>query len=414
MQRMMALELKRVAGTRSTWVLAAGALLLSIVMALLVISFARYYYLDENGREATLSGVDGIRANRELSHPIEGKVTPELIRTVFETYHEVYDAYGEDIPQDVHLQKIYPVSKVLNRVREVYVDRSTGIPVPISEISPEAASGFYRQRTERLRDVMANEHKDAPDAQRQAVAMNEKVQTPFFYVYGIGNSDTSDYLTFCIFLMVMICTVLTAPIFSGDYQSGADDILRCTKHGQQRLAVVKLLSSILLTIGLFVVCVLTFILITYTAFGWNSLQTSLQIVRSAVSFAPLTVGEVNSLTMISGLLSLLATVSFTLFLSTKFNNSVTTLSAAIGACLLPTILWMVGSGSNLEKWVRFCLPSGGIGLGNSFYYELTEFSFLHLGKLSVWTPRVLVATASIEFFLFFFLAIRSYSQHEAS
>ena len=37
MKRMITLELKRVAKTRSTWMLAAGALLLSVIMALLVI-----------------------------------------------------------------------------------------------------------------------------------------------------------------------------------------------------------------------------------------------------------------------------------------------------------------------------------------------------------------------------------------
>ena len=417
MKRMMALELKRVAKTRSTWMLSVGALLLSVIMALLVISFARHYYLGENGMEAKLTGREAIQANQEMLKPIEGSLTPEKIQAAFETYHEVYEAYGAnmaDVPDDIYYQKIYPINFILDGVREVYVDKSTGIPVPLYEVSPEEAADFYEQRTERLGDYLSKKYKDAPDVARKALAINEKVETPFYYVYGLGDSDTTEYLTMCIFLLVMICAVIAAPIFSADYQSGADDILRCTKHGRWRLAVVKLLSAILLTTAIFTLCVTAFILISYAAFGWNSLKTTLQLAFSAITFVPLTIGEANMLIVFSGLLTFLSTVCFTLLLSTKFKNPLTTLGLAIGGCLLPTILSFAGSGANIENWIRLCLPSGGVGLRNSFFFELTDFNFLPLGPISVWTPYIIPVAAGIEIILFFTLAIRSYSRHEAS
>ncbi len=417
MNRMIALELKRVAKTRSTWILAAGALLLSIVMALMVISFARHWYLDENGTEARFTGRDAIHANQERQKPIEGELTPEKIQAAFEIYHEVYETYGaktENIPQDLYYQRIVPVNAILNRVREVYVDKSTGIPVPLYEISPEEAANFYGQRTERLADYLSQEYKDSPDAVEQALAINEKVKAPFYYIYGVGNSDTSEYLTICIFLLVMICAVIAAPIFSADYQSGADDILRCTKHGRRRLAVVKLLSAILLTTAIFAACVPAFILISYTAFGWESLKATLQLAFSAISFVPLTIGEANTLVVFSGLLTFLATVCFTLFLSTKFKNPTTVLGLALGSCLLPTILSFAGSGATIENWIRLCLPSGGVGLRNSFFYELIDFNFLSLGPVSVWTPYIIPVAAGIEIVVFFILAVRSYTRHEST
>ncbi|MGI6174984.1 MAG: ABC transporter permease subunit [Christensenellales bacterium] len=417
MKRMIALELKRVAKTRSTWILAAGALLLSIIMALLVISFARHWNLDESGTEVRLTGRDAIQANQEMLKPYEGELTPEKIRTVFETYHEVYETYGakiEDIPKDVYYQKISPINAILNSVREVYVDSSTCIPIPLYEISPEEAANFYEQRTKRLEGYLSQEYKDSPAAVQQALAINEKVEAPFYYVYGVGDSDTSEYLTMCIFLLVMLCTVIAAPIFSADYQSGADDILRCTKHGRRRLAVVKLLSALLLTTAIFAVCISTFILISYAAFGWVSLKATLQLAFSSISFVPLTVGEANTLVVFSGLLTFLATVCFTLFLSTKCKNPITVLGLALGGCLLPTILSFAGSGTSIENWIRLCLPSGGVGLRNSFFFELTEFNFLPLGSISVWTPYIIPVAAGIEIVVFFILAIRSYSRHEAA
>lgn len=415
MIRMIVLELKRVAKTRSTWILAASGLLLSVILAFVVISFARHYAIDENGREVILTGREAIRANQEMLKPIEGELTPEKIRAAFETYHEVYATYGartEDIPKDVYYQKRAPINRILYDVREVYVDKSNGVPLPLHEISPNEAANFYQQREERLAGYLSQEYKNAPNVAEQALAMNKKVNVPFHYVYGIGDSDTSEYLTMCIFLLVLISTVIATPIFSAEYQSGADDILRCTKHGRRHLAVVKLLSAILLTTAMFAVCLTAFILISYSAYGWSSLTTSFQLAFSSLSFIPLTIGEANAIVILSSLLTFLATVCFTLYLSTKFKNPITVLGLAIGGCLLPTILSVAGGGSNIEQWIRLCLPSGGVGLGNNYLFELADFHFLPLGSMRVWTPYIIPITAGIEIILFFILAIRSYSRHE--
>lgn len=180
------------------------------------------------------------------------------------------------------------------------------------------------------------------------------------------------------------------------------------------LAVVKMLSAILLTTAVFAVCVSAFVLIAYAAFGWESLKTTMQVVLSAVSFVSLTIGEVNGLVVLCGLLSFLATVCFTLFLSSNFKNPLTTLGLALGVCLLPTILSFAGSGAPVEDWIRLCLPSGGVGLNNSFFFELTDFNFLPLGSTHVWTPYIIPVAAGIEIILFFFFAMRAYSRHEAS
>jgi hypothetical protein len=298
-------------------------------------------------------------------------------------------------------------------VRAVYVDASTDTPIPLRDLSPEAAANFYTARTERLRQVLSDTYADRPEILTQALTMNAGVETPFTYKYGIGDSDSGDYLALCIFLLVMIATVMAAPTFSGGYQTGADDILRCTKHGRQHLAWIKMGAALLIVAGVFVVCTASFLAISCSAFGWESLATSLQAAFSAISFASLTVGEAYALVLLSGLLSLLATTCFTLFLSSLCKNPLTTLCAGIFVCLAPTVLSIAGSGSAIEQWLAVCLPSGGIGLTNSFFYELNGLNFLPLGRASIWTPFVIPVMAALESILFFWLAVRVYVRHEA-
>lgn len=47
-----------------------------------------------------------------------------------------------------------------------------------------------------------------------------------------------------IFLLAILCAVIVAPVFSTEYQTGADDIIRCTKNGRMRLATVKIASAV--------------------------------------------------------------------------------------------------------------------------------------------------------------------------
>lgn len=412
--KLLVLELKRVAKTRSTWWLAACALILCVILAFLVIAFTRYYYLDERGEEAYITGFDAIAQRNAMFAPIEGELTPDIIREAFETYHAVYAEYGEDIPLTVEYETLYPINMVLNRVREVFVNEATGVPLEAYEIPPEEAATYYERRSIRLESYMDYLYEESPAAVAYATNMNKAVSTPFVFNYGIGNSDAYEYLTICILLLVLICTVMVAPIFSAEYASGADDILRCTKHGRTRLALTKISAALLLGAGWFLLCIGVFLLIVSAAYGWDSLGASLQLIRSSLCFAPLTAGGFQGMVAAAGLLSFLAIISFTLLLSARLKSPLAVLGIAAAMILLPTIISFGGLGSNIENWVRLLLPSGGVGLRNSMFYELSGFTFLRLGPVCIWSPYVLAAAAALEIPLFCALAVKTYNRHKAA
>ena len=66
------------------------------------------------------------------------------------------------------------------------------------------------------------------------------------------------------------------------------------------------------------------------------------------------------------------------------------------------------TGGKLASWMRVLLPSGGLGGSNAFLYALTDFEFLKIGSLSVWTPWLLLVVPVLEIPLFLWLTVRSY------
>ena len=219
-----------------------------------------------------------------------------------------------------------------------------------------------------------------------------------------------DYQNIMGFLVLLFCVVIAAPVFSADYQSGADDILRCTRHGRRRLGVAKVLAALLVSGVSFVLCAAVYILIADSLFGWECLRTSVQMMYSIVTLADLDVGGLQFLFTAAGLLSVLASVSFTLFLSAGCKSTVASLSSALVFGILPVVVSMAVPGA-LSTWLCCVLPASGTSIQASILYAITDFQFLNLGGLAVWTPYAMIGTCVVEIPLFSFLAVWSYCGH---
>ena len=183
-------------------------------------------------------------------------------------------------------------------------------------------------------------------------------------------------------------------VFSVEYQTGADDILRCTKHGRLRLAVVKIFAALVITGVTFLLCGILWILTTNTLFGWESTKTSMQMIFSVSSLPALTVGELEWTNLLGSFLLFLSLMSLILFLSARIKNAAVALAAAMFFCILP-ILTYIGAPAVLGNWLQCLLPGGALGLNNSLLYAMTELDFLHPGGLSVWNVHLMFVIAAL-------------------
>ena len=87
---MYKLELKRLLKTRSTWILMAAALLITLVLCCVNIFGAYYYSYDGESFHA----LDATEMRRIVTESAEGEWTSERIRDVFEQIAQVNANYG--------------------------------------------------------------------------------------------------------------------------------------------------------------------------------------------------------------------------------------------------------------------------------------------------------------------------------
>ena len=407
------LELKRMLKSKLTWILLVLSLLFSALLAYLPTTYCYSNDTDEAGNEISLTGLASIAYEKERQADASGIVTPERVREAVEIYQACLTSYGVtesyDLPEGVYEREILPIAPLLHGVKEAFADPDTGMAPTIMELDPAQIDDYYSVCEARIVSLMAMEQPDSQAAQHKAVEMYRQIEKPF-EVYPGMSSAVMDYQNIMGFLVLLFCVVIAAPVFSADYQSGADDILRCTKYGRINLGVAKLLAALLISGLAFIVCAVTFIVVTNSLFGWECIKTSIQMMYSIVTLAEMDIGQLQVLFAVAGLLSVLASVSFTLFLSSKCKSTVSSLAASLVFCIAPVVICMTVPGA-LSTWLCSILPASGTSIQASILYAITDFQFLKVGGLSIWTPYAMIGACIIEIPLFSFLTIRSYCKH---
>lgn len=411
--RLFRLEVKRIIKSRRTLILLAAALFMAVVMAYLPISFESINRPGENGEVIELDGLPAIQFKRDYYEKAAGSITPQKLAESLRTYQSYVKEYGtlNDVPLDVYIENIMAIRPMLKGLTEAFADPKTGIGADLMDIDPdEVEQHFYEKCVSHLDDIMNLEQKKYPTAKQFAADKYANVDQPFYLHPGMSR-DAFDYTTLYILVLSILCIAIAAPIFANEYQTGSDSILRCTKYGRMKLAVTRILAACCIFTVIFILGMSLHLIILNLAFGTDCLKTSFQMLFSVINLPNMNLGQIQIVLVFAGLLSLLAIISLTLFLSAKCKDSLSVLLISIVVLLLPIFAYSAFGGAS---WISTVLPSAGIGMQNNFLYQLYNFNFLHIGEMSFWTPYVILISAVLELPIFLFLAVYSYCKHQVA
>ena len=410
---MYKLELKRLLKTRSTWILMAAALLITLVLCCVNIFGAYYYSYDGKSYHA----LDATEMREIVTASAEGEWTSERIHDVFAQIDEV-SANRRGIAVEGETNDNYEIVTGGNNSGAASIAGYTNtflrsIPqvfdVYMDEIRPDMAAQYYTQRKAYIEEVMTLNY--GPAAAEAALRLDENTTEPFYYEFGFGTgSDIASTLPVSLFAIAVVCSIICVPVFASDYSTGADDIQRCTRYGCKRLGKSKLLAAMTLSTALYIICTAGFVALTLAVYGDD--KTSAQLALDALVLIGIDMNGVLVLTLIAGFLSVLAMTAFTLWLSARMRSSVAVLAVALAVAMTPTFLVILLRESALGDWLRLILPSGGLGLGTGMFVDIQIGEFLTLGSLALWTPFVMLAAPVIETPVFALLAKRAYVRHE--
>ena len=402
------LEIKRILSSRSSQIAIGAALLFSILLAYVPITFV-YYYNPE--AQKFVSGFQAIKDEQVLRSDIEGDITQEDIINAITKYQAVLSKYGVDSRYKLPNEGSYEIEDIkplLHMIEEAYGSED-GLAANILDLSPNELPDFYEACISHLENNMILEQKDHPAVQAAAAASYSKVSTPFSYYYGISSSAI-EYEGLLIALILFCCTIVCAPVFSTEYQTGSDNILRCTKYGRKELAITKVFSAIIISSAVFLISFIVWFGLAIAFWGTKGLHTSVQILFTVIGLIDGNAMHLIFLLAACSLIMLISSICLTLFISSKASGNMVSLAIALLISILPLMLtWFIPS--NIACIVKALFPTGGIGLNNGLLYDLVDFHFLNIGNIAIWTPYLIVGLALLEIPLWSYMTIRSHKKH---
>lgn len=416
--RLLKVELKRILKTRLTLILLSAAMLLTFLMAWLPITFpsSSFSYTDAQGNRVEVNGLQGIAHKKKVQAAITGTVTPEKVRQALEDYQACLTKYGiessYDLPDDVYENEILPYAPLVHGIREAFANPNTGVAPGILEIDPKKVDNYYDVCRERIVSLMRQEQKNHPAAQETAVDLYSQVKTPYVFYPGYS-TEAMEYQNFLAYLVLLLCTVIAAPVFTSDYQTGADDIYRCTKYGNAKFGCIKILAAFIICGAAYLLSAIVYLLVSNSLWGWECTKSSMQMLFSIVNLPDMNIGQMQVFIAVSGLLGLLAATSLTLFLSSRLKNMAACLSVSLLFCILPVIVYMALP-EEIATRIYSILPASAVSMQTSILYAAADFDFWNIGPLAIWLPHAILGAYVVEIPLFAGLTLHSYITHRTA
>ncbi len=403
--RLLKVELKRILKTR-----------LTLIRLPITFPSSSFSYTDAQGNRVEVNGLQGIAHKKKVQAAITGTVTPEKVRQALEDYQACLTKYGiessYDLPDDVYENEILPYAPLVHGIREAFANPNTGVAPGILEIDPKKVDNYYDVCRERIVSLMRQEQKNHPAAQETAVDLYSQVKTPYVFYPGYS-TEAMEYQNFLAYLVLLLCTVIAAPVFTSDYQTGADDIYRCTKYGNAKFGCIKILAAFIICGTAYLLSAIVYLLVSNSLWGWECTKSSMQMLFSIVNLPDMNIGQMQVFIAVSGLLGLLAATSLTLFLSSRLKNMAACLSVSLLFCILPVIVYMALP-EEIATRIYSILPASAVSMQTSILYAAADFDFWNIGPLAIWLPHAMLGAYVVEIPLFAGLTLHSYITHRTA
>ncbi len=356
---LMKYEFLKILRRKSTMIVMAVSLIATAFLFGLPIM--QYQTYDQDG---VITGLDGISYTKEQIAAYSVLLTDGYIAQTVQDYQQLFanpDNVGFDGTEkymigDAYWNFVAPQEDLLRMISGNYdepgISAGYNNKLPVLDMSDGA--GFYQARDTKIETLLNTPSRAMSDAQKDYWRnLNSDVDTPFQYGYYEGWKVIISCFELFMFALSAIC-IVTAPVFSGEYQAGTDAVILSAKYGKTKLITAKIVAALLfglLAFTLHMVIAFVLPLMAYGIDGWN---LPLQITNTAIPY-PFTFMQATFINLGVIYLVLIAMIALTLFLSAKMKSPYLVLTVMIPILFVPLFLSTNGT-TGAYNLTLFLLP----------------------------------------------------------
>ena len=357
MARLILFELKKMLTRRVSAAVNGGVLV--FLCAIMVLNVVQTATTSASGE--VLSGPAAIAQTRERTQEHAGAIDAERAAADIAAYQDaIFQKVDRDAVGDMTDAAVYSLMERTYTTEELYEFYNPYWSLLLrpwhvqgeepaqtaARVTPEMASGWYdavADLTQQQLDEGQGGMWEYSDAERAYwTGLEASVAEPIVYGYAGGWGNIINCVAFLVFAMLAVCVTL-APVFSFEYQSGADAVVLSTRNGRSRLVAAKVLASLAYATVYFMLAagiICAFSLVFHGADGFDvSVQSS-----SLLSPYPLTMGQAALISVGLMLVACLGFACLTLLISSRTRSTLSVFVADVVLVLLTGLVPSAGVG----------------------------------------------------------------------
>ena len=386
---------------------------LILVTILFALSGIDFIATDEAGNN--YKGQNAIDLRKEQINKISGVLTNERITQEIEDLQElkenpdnlVVNSYGEeDFSREVYNGYLDNRLNLLANINKVYAGYSSSYIDEILNLDLENTENFYQLRGKTIENALNQNYSGNTYTEQEKEYWLEKsseVEEPFKYDFYYGWSNTFNSYQMMIITIIAVCICLSS-IFSGEYQSGADNIILTSKYGKSKAITAKIIASYIFATIIFVVYLLFAVGSIFLMFGTSGWNLPIQIMN-ILSIYPLTFLGAFLYNVAISYVILLGMVGLTLFLSSKLKGSIAIFIIDIAIIMIPTF-FSITSAFGLWNKTLLLMPYNAICTNFS---RMVSYQF---GSIVIDLPSMIIVTYLILMIFTLLFARRTFRKHQ--
>ena len=256
---------------------------------------------------------------------------------------------------DAYWNGVAPREKLLNLIADTYSSPNDSWGYNhLPEVEVKEENPFYQAMKGKIQTLLDSPSRALSDEQKEYWGgMADKVDTPLQYGYYGGWEIIISSFELLMFALLAIC-IVTAPVFSGEYQAGTDAVILSAKYGKTRLTTAKIAASLLFGTAAFILHVVVACGLPLAAFGIDGWNLPLQIANTTVPY-PYTFLQAVLINIGIIYLVLLAMIGLTLLLSAKMKSPYLVLIILVPILFIPMFLTPNGT-TGIYNLLLFLMP----------------------------------------------------------
>ncbi|ETT32265.1 MULTISPECIES: ABC transporter permease [unclassified Paenibacillus] len=330
---------------------------LSLTLLLFILPVKSYISLERDGHQVT--GIAAIQLEKEYARELAGMLTEERVAKDIASYQALFsksenvvkDGSQLKLKEDMFTRYVLPYYSYYKMIDDAFLEpqvTDNGLTV-LRDLKSEEAGEFYKAREDKVTSYLNMDFSDwTYSTQEKAFwnAKNSQVDAPYVYGYHAGWKSLFQCFELLIVSIIAIC-ICVAPVFAGEYQTGADSVILSTRYGKSMLIKAKIAAAFLYGLLIFSIHLGLAAGIQLVAFGMDGWDLPLQILNVTI---PYSFTMLEAALIWTGILYsvLFGMISVTLLLSAKMKTAFVVLVIDVLIVLLPVFLGLSGSNGVLN------------------------------------------------------------------